>query len=355
MCNVGRSWLGGMLALLATPLIASPLKRDEVILFVPSVARDAGEGRIHVPIEAWVHEHEPRRGAMRLFARWLDLDLDTLTSDERERFVARTQLFRVDSERGKSVRVRFADGSGQDLSRTRDGGRSRAEAEVATQLAGADGRIDFEAVLPPGDPRRIVGHAWHVPATGLSVVSDIDDTIKHSQVRDRRELLLNTFLRPFGAAPGMVARYRELAAARDTRFHYVSSSPLQLLPALDAFLADSGFPAGSLHLRETTSLLRVLSGGADSQRHKRDAISRLLADFPQRRFILVGDSGEHDPEIYAELARHHPDQIVAIGIRNVSAEPRDAPRYASTFTGLDASRWDVFDDPAAWQPVLPTR
>ncbi len=342
-----------MLALLATPLIASPLKRDETILFVPGVARDAGDGRIHVPIEAWVHEHEPRRGAMRLFARWLDLDLDALADDERERFAARTQLFRVDSERGKSVRVRFADGSGQDLSRTRDGGRSRAEAEVATQLAGADGRIDFEAVLPPGDPRRIVGHAWHVPATGLSVVSDIDDTIKHSQVRDRRELLLNTFLRPFGAAPGMVARYRELAAARDTRFHYVSSSPLQLLPALESFLADSGFPAGSLHLRETTSLLRLWR--SESRAHKRAAIGALLRDFPQRYFVLVGDSGEHDPEIYAELARRHPDQIVAIGIRNVSAEPRDAPRYASTFAGVDASRWEVFDDPAAWQPVLPTR
>ena len=347
MRRTGASRLGGLLAILATPLVAAPVKRDENILFVPTVARDAQDGRVRVPIEAWVHEHEPRRGAMRLFARWLDLDLGALEAEERERFSARTQLFRVDSERGKAVRVRFADGSEQTLPRTRDGGRSRAEMDVPAQVVGSHGRIDFEAVLPPEDTRHIIGHAWHVPATGLSVGSDIDDTIKHSHVGDRRELLLNTFLRAFDAAPGMAARYRELAAAPGTRFHYVSSSPLQLLPALEAFLADAGFPAGSLHLRETTSLLRLWR--SESRAHKHAAIVALLRDFPQRRFVLVGDSGGADPEIYADLARAHPRQVVAIAIRDVSGEGLDAARWRSVFADLDAGLWQVFTDADGWR------
>ena len=88
--------------------------------------------------------------------------------------------------------------------------------------------MSFSVVLRDGDPRKFHGSALLVPEHGLSVVSDIDDTIKISQVRDRRELLRNTFAREFVAAPGMAARYQQLAASADTRFHYVSSSPLQL-------------------------------------------------------------------------------------------------------------------------------
>ena len=188
-----------------------------------------------------------------------------------------------------------------------------------------------------------------MPDEGISVVSDIDDTIKQSSVRDRRELLLNTFARPFAAAPGMAARYRELARDPATRFHYVSSSPIQLYPPLAAFLRDADFPDGSMHLRETTSLRRLIGKQADSRLHKRAAIQALLRDFPQRRFVLIGDSGEHDPEIYAALAREHPQQVIAIGIRDVTGEARDAARYRHAFTGVDAGAWSVFGDPSDWR------
>ncbi|HNR90986.1 MAG TPA: App1 family protein [Dokdonella sp.] len=336
----------GLLAL-ATPLCAAPLKLDEEVLLVPTVARDAGDGRIIVPVDAWVHEHEPRRGAMALFARYLALDLDELPAEERARFTARTQLFRVDSERGKVLRVGFADGREATLPRTRGDGRSRAEVEIDAALVDARGRIEYEVLMPPGDARRLAGRVLHVPAEGLSIVSDIDDTIKHSQVRDRRELLLNTFLRRFIAAPGMAARYRELAATPSTRFHYVSASPLQLLPALDTFLAEAGFPVGSLHLRETTSLTRLWR--SDSRAHKHAAIESLLRDFPRRRFVLVGDSGEADPEIYADLARAHAQQIAAIAIRDVSGEGADAERYRTTFAGLDRDLWQVFTTADEWR------
>ena len=80
--------------------------------------------------------------------------------------------------------------------------------------------------------------------------------------------------------------------------------------------------------------------------YKRAVISPMLKMFPDRRFVLVGDSGEKDPEIYGELARNHPGQIVRIFIHNVTKEGQEAPRYKAAFRELPASLWQVFDDPA---------
>jgi phosphatidate phosphatase APP1 len=35
-------------------------------------------------------------------------------------------------------------------------------------------------------------------------------------------------------------------------------------------------------------------------------------------FILIGDSGQEDPEIYSEVVHTYPDRILAVYIRNVS-------------------------------------
>lgn len=170
-----------------------------------------------------------------------------------------------------------------------------------------------------------IGRLHCIPAEGLSVISDIDDTVKHTNVGDRRELLANTFLRQFRPVPGMVDLYREWHAA-GTAFHYVSASPWQLAGCLAGFFEDSGLPTGSMHLslfrlKDTTPLGRLPS----KKRSKRRSIERILADFPDRRFVLVGDSGEKDPEIYAAVARRFPQQVAAIAIREVASKRRSKP------------------------------
>jgi phosphatidate phosphatase APP1 len=200
-------------------------------------------------------------------------------------------------------------------------------------------------------PRHIEGRALLVPPQGLSVVSDIDDTVKKTQVRDTQEMLLNTFARSFQAVPGMAAHYRALAHDPETRFHYLSSSPIQLLPALDGFLRRSGFPGGSMHLRESTTWRTMIPGDGEGRTHKLAIIGQLLEDFPERRFLLVGDSGELDPEIYGEVARTAPHRIEGIVIRDATGEPRDAARYAGAFDGVPADRWHVLQDGGAW-PLL---
>lgn len=330
--------------LAAVAVDARPLARDEQVLVLPTTARWQGD-RIEARIDIWVYELESRPGLSSLFADYLDLDLDALPSADRQRFLERTQLFRVDSESFKDVHLRLG-GRTHALPATGFDGRTRSSVGISSAGIAASRRwLKGSVVMPHGDPRQFKGRVLLVPSQGLSVVSDIDDTIKVSQVRERREMLLNTFAREFVAVPGMAARYRTLQAGEGTRFHYVSGSPVQLYPPLAVFLRTEGFPAGSVHLRESTSIRNVIPGSDATRTHKLAAIGQLLADFPQRRFLLVGDSGEADPEIYAELARAHPAQVAGIRIRDVTGEAADAPRYRVTFDGLPADLWQVYSDP----------
>jgi len=163
---------------------------------------------------------------------------------------------------------------------------------------------------------------------GLSVISDIDDTVKVTNVANRRELLANTFVREFRAVPGIVGIYRRWQEEPQTAFHYVSASPWQLARCLGGFLEAAGLPAGSMHLKlfrlkDSTPLGRLPS----RKRSKRRAIEQIMDEFPSRRFLLVGDSGERDPEVYATVARRRPEQVSGILIRQVEGKaPREKIR-----------------------------
>jgi len=200
--------------------------------------------------------------------------------------------------------------------------------------------------LPPGDARRFVGEVFLLENTGVSVISDIDDTIKISAVRDRRALLSNTFLRAFQPVPGMAQFYQALAASQPAAFHYVAASPWQLYPALAAGVGSSGFPPGTFHLKafrwKDRSFRSLFS---DPAAYKLAVLEPLLRRFPNRRFVLIGDSGEGDPEIYANLARRCPAQVQRIYIRDVTHEAAVAPRYQAAFRDLPAGLWTVFREP----------
>jgi Asp-tRNA(Asn)/Glu-tRNA(Gln) amidotransferase A subunit family amidase len=125
----------------------------------------------------------------------------------------------------------------------------------------------------------------------------------------------------------------------------VSSSPWQLYTPLQAFLSEAGFPATSMHLKSVRfrdeTLFDLFKKGTETK----PAVTReILGRYPRRSFVLVGDSGEQDPEVYAELLRQHPDQITGAFIRNVTGESRDNERFSRVFKGVEASRWALFED-----------
>ena len=204
------------------------------------------------------------------------------------------------------------------------------------------------------DGRKFAGTIHLLAAKGISVISDIDDTIKVSDVRNRDELMKNTLVRPFQPVKGMADPYRAWARNDGASFHYVSGSPWQLYPALAEFVRSNNFPTGSFHLKQfrvkDETFLNLFK---DPEVYKMAIIEPLFERFPERRFILVGDSGERDPEIYGMLARKHPGQVQRIFIRDVTGQAPESARYRKAFAGISPHVWKVFDDPAELPLQLP--
>lgn len=150
----------------------------------------------------------------------------------------------------------------------------------------------------------------------LGVLSDVDDTVLQTGVQRTLTMLRQTLTgseltrTTFAGAPEL---YRALARpdGRNPLF-YVSSSPWNLHAFLLGFLRHRGFPAGPVLLRD------FVTGG-----HKRERIEEVLRVHADLRFVLLGDSGEHDPAIYAETVRSHPGRVLAVCIREVRLDPGD--------------------------------
>ena len=99
-----------------------------------------------------------------------------------------------------------------------------------------------------------------------------------------------------------------------------SSGAWNTARTLRRFLARHGFPAGPLLL---TDFGPTVTGWFRSGRaHKKTSLDRLFETFPQVRWVLIGDDGQADPEIYAAAAQEHPDRVVAIGIRTMTRTER---------------------------------
>ncbi len=166
---------------------------------------------------------------------------------------------------------------------------------------------------------------------GVSVITDIDDTIKLTEVSSRRRMLQRTFAETFAPIEGMAAVYQQWAQC-GALFHYVSSSPWQIYSAVDEFLTREAFPPGSMHLKWFQLRDEILKRWQITRRKSKFGVIRTLIErMPNRTFVLVGDSGERDPEIYAKLAARFPSQIVRICIRQIDATPLDARRLARIY------------------------
>lgn len=185
---------------------------------------------------------------------------------------------------------------------------------------------------PPSESLALV----YPPGPGVAVLSDIDDTVLATGVSDRlalvRRLLLSTpeDLTTFPGAPEL---YRRFAAA-GMPIVFISGSPWNLEPRLRAFFALRGFPAAPLLLKDL-GIGRGADPLLDQESYKLRRIFMTLLELPERRIVLIGDSGERDPEIYQRAQAEYPERVAAIYIRRATAEDPRAPRFAGTV---------VFDD-----------
>ncbi len=327
----------------------SKVKPDEDVMFFPTIAYRAADGtNWNVEIHGCVYEPDKRFVELALLTAALELDRVKMTPAEYALFKERSRLFMVDHKGGRTIVFRVA-------GREFGSGTSRADGQFFAIISLSDAEEkQFEregariaAVLPPKDKREFAVQVKLLNPSGITVISDIDDTVKITGVHDRKATLRNTFLEPFKAVPGMAAAYQRWAHAACAQFCYVSASPWQLFQPLSEFIRTNGFPTGPFYLKnfrwKDKSFFALFEG---PEIYKPLVIEPLLVRFPERLFVLVGDSGERDPEIYGALARSHPQQVVRIFIRDVTGQASDSERYRSAFRDLPPAMWKVFRDPA---------
>lgn len=339
---------------------ASPLKADEEVILFPTAAHLTEDGKHWiVPIHAWVFEPERdsilRNSALAVAAAALELEQSAVDS---EIFRERAAWFLVDNERGKWINLTVTPDARR-LGPSQANGHLFDEVKLERRTSGPEPEpfwLRYAVRSPAGDERIFTGQSLMVPDEGLSVISDIDDTVKVSNVTNKQALLENTFLKPFVVAPGLAALYQNLES-KGAAFHYVSSSPWQLYPPLRDFFQEVGLPNGSFHLKsfrlKDKSFLNLFKSSGET---KPLVIEKLLATFPDRDFILIGDSGEADPEIYGDIARRHPNQIRAILIRKMTAERADNHRYVDeAFKDRPPGLWHLFDEVATAAAFLADR
>ena len=116
---------------------------------------------------------------------------------------------------------------------------------------------------------------------------------------------------------------------------YVSSSPWHLYTPLVDFLQSQSLPLGPLLLKELG--VRSLFGAGSHMDHKLAHIREIVETYPHLPFVLIGDSGQQDPEIYREVVLRYPDRIRAIYIRSVNPDPARIEAVAdSRYVALEA-------------------
>lgn len=164
------------------------------------------------------------------------------------------------------------------------------------------------------------------PEARFGIISDIDDTVLWTNVTNKMNMLMmlarsNAHTRkPFkGVAAFYRALHRGVSGKENNPMFYVSSSPWHLYGPLLEFLRVQDIPVGPLLLRElgVSQLLKLTK----HESHKLEKIELIMSFYPGMQFVLIGDSGERDPEIYTEIVRRHPKAVRMIYIRNVNPDP----------------------------------
>lgn len=176
-----------------------------------------------------------------------------------------------------------------------------------------------------------------------AVISDIDDTVIISKATNLGEKLWlsvskNAYTRrPF---PGVSEFYRLLTVDGEYPVFYVSSSDWNLFDLIRDFLTYRNIPIGPILLKDShVNLRNIWKSGGGNHDHKLEKIRFLMEFFPEQQFLLIGDSGQHDPELYAEVIRDFPGRIEAVFIRRVGKQEPERERELNQLLPPNKAAW----------------
>jgi phosphatidate phosphatase APP1 len=216
-------------------------------------------------------------------------------------------------------------------------------------------RLTTEGAEPAEAPIRVVD-----PRVRFGVVSDIDDTVMVTALPRPLLAAWNTFVldeHARMAVPGMAVLYERLANANPgAPVFYISTGAWNVAPTLSRFLSRHLYPAGPLLLTDWGPTAdRLFRSG---QEHKRTTLARLATEFPDIRWLLIGDDGQHDQEIYSEFAHDHPENVAAVAIRRLSptqavlAGAIPGPSGSAEAVGSGGKTWFAAPDGAGLWSLL---
>ena len=311
---------------------------EEQVTFYPTYGYQEGTNW-KIPLRVWVHE--PRSLAEGIITK-IAASLGKLDQKEISNFRSRIAdlvtddeslekvIFKFDGDSdNEEFRVQSEDGDfpKSDLNGLVEGFITLAEKKAETLLQRQNSRNGWLTFRAVSKEHSGLGRVRLLAPTGRSVISDIDDTIKVTEIPAGPKVVVrNTFFRDFMAAPGMSGMYRQEFG--EAAFHYVSGGPWQMYRPLAEFLIHGagGFPEGSFHMKnvrknllsaDTWEDLKELAEGDATFEQKVEQISEIITRLPGRKFVLIGDSGERDPEVYREIRSRFPSQVEEIRIRDV--------------------------------------
>lgn len=192
-----------------------------------------------------------------------------------------------------------------------------ARVELVESLAGQEGIEARGSMLLPSDRAE------------FAIVSDLDDTVIKTGAYDRTTMMrvvVSENARTRTAFPGVARLYQELEKGPDGRgrnpVFYVSRSGWNLYDLFEAFLEENELPAGPILLRDL-SLIDKTAEAASKKHHKANRIESILTMYPRLPLVLIGDSGQEDPETYLSIVKKHPTRIRAVYLRDVTRGGRD--------------------------------
>ncbi|KAJ5384802.1 hypothetical protein N7517_002713 [Penicillium concentricum] len=311
----------------------------------------------HAEVVACIFETEGRKDVGNLVAAiadYIGLDGELGGDDEaRQRITERVQPFLNQVSPARTVTLQVP------ISRPAQshglGPSDRNGIVSQTVDMGRVGIYDGEVLRPRlqhfGDEAVSMSTTFAAPE-GWLVVSDIDDTIKHTKTLDPTGVIRTTFADIPAPISGMPELYRYIHAEFCPAWFYLSASPYNLYPFLHDFL-DEHYCPGTLVLRDyswmdITGLIKSFT--EKTQEYKVDRMEKIRRWFPRRRVLCIGDSTQKDPEAYAEMYSRYPDWIHAIIIRKVTdvahmEEKNEPERFEKAFEYVPSHIWTVFEDP----------
>jgi hypothetical protein len=301
-------------------LFQKRIKPDEFVVFYPSYGFNPGDGKdCRIEIRGRIFEQRvldhlsaialalagvPHEGALAKFG-----------VDSVQLCHQRVKDFVLDGESNKQFDVELAGTSTttapSDIQGFFEGSVIVPEANLRSLLQReANPWVSYNTTTDT--KRRFEGRSRLMRRKGVTVVSDIDDTIKDSNVPDTEELIVNTLFRTFKCTPGMPETYKAWKE-RQADFVYLTNGPYQLYkPLADYLQGERNYPDGVYCMRLvdledlTQSIAKLLAIDATvgtRENPKKHNLIPILDAFPERKFVLVGDSTESDAEIYVDLFR----------------------------------------------------